>query len=102
MGDQDEFLKNIHLVEHNIKNKTTIKINICNFEKRQYQRRTVSFVLKKWREPQFIDLWIGLTGLRTSMDSSVYFHSLWCSDDFSATWMAVGLTVIMHNLFIGL
>ena len=25
-----------------------------------------------------------------SMDSSVYFHSLRCSDDFTAAWMANG------------
>jgi hypothetical protein len=56
---------------------TTMKIDFSNSEKRQYQRRPVSFVKKKWREPQFIDLWTGLTGLRTSMDSSTYFHSLW-------------------------
>jgi hypothetical protein len=34
-------------------------------------------------EPQFIDLWIGLTGLIISMDNSIYFHSLWCSADFA-------------------
>ncbi|MEH7126152.1 hypothetical protein V7127_23350, partial [Bacillus sp. JJ1773] len=52
-------------------------------EKRQYQRDPYPS-LKKWKELQFIDLWNGLTGLRSVSVLALpnYFHTLWCSTNF--------------------
>jgi hypothetical protein len=55
---------------------TTMKINSVT-PKKDNTKDDPTHSLKKWIEPQFNELWIGLTGLRTSMDSPVYFHSLW-------------------------
>jgi hypothetical protein len=55
---------------------TTMKINSVT-PKKDNTKDDPTHSLKKWIEHEFNELWIGLTGLRTSMDSPVYFHSLW-------------------------